>query len=207
MRLTELSRRSQVTVASIKYYLREGLLPAGRPVSSTASRYGVEHLHRLRLIRVLREVGGLTIADLRGVLAAVDNSDLPLHEVLGSAHRLLGPRPKGHESAELRSLTDEVGDFIELRGWRVGRDAPARHSLAQAVMALRKLGWDVKVEDLARYASAVDSLAADDVSAAPAGGTREEIVEFMVVGTVVFDAVLVALRHLAQEHHSARRFG
>lgn len=30
--------------------------------------------------------------------------------------------------------------------------------------------------------------------------------EAVVVGTVVFEAALVALRRLAQEHHSARRF-
>lgn len=38
-------------------------------------------------------------------------------------------------------------------------------------------------------------------------GSRSRIaaIESLVVGTVVFEAVLVALRRLAQEHHSARR--
>nr|MDT0525976.1 MerR family DNA-binding transcriptional regulator [Streptomyces sp. DSM 41633] len=35
MRLAELSERSGVPTATIKYYLREGLLPAGRRISAT----------------------------------------------------------------------------------------------------------------------------------------------------------------------------
>ena len=35
MRLAELSERSGVPTATIKYYLREGLLPPGRQVNAT----------------------------------------------------------------------------------------------------------------------------------------------------------------------------
>jgi hypothetical protein len=35
---------------------------------------------------------------------------------------------------------------------------------------------------------------------------RAEAVEDVIIGTVVFEVALVALRRLAQEHHSASRF-
>ena len=41
----------------------------------------------------------------------------------------------------------------------------------------------------------------------PAEASRGEAVESVVVGTVLYEAVLDALRRLAQEHHSSKRFG
>ncbi len=40
-----------------------------------------------------------------------------------------------------------------------------------------------------------------------ATSSRTETVEAAVVGTVRFEAALVALRRLAEEHHSAGHFG
>ncbi|MGH9125433.1 MAG: hypothetical protein ACRDZ8_12015 [Acidimicrobiales bacterium] len=41
----------------------------------------------------------------------------------------------------------------------------------------------------------------------PSGDDRDRTVEEAVVGTVVFEAALTALRRLAEAHHSALRFG
>jgi len=41
----------------------------------------------------------------------------------------------------------------------------------------------------------------------PPARSRAEMVEYLVAGTVIFEAVLAALRRMAQEHHSAERFG
>ena len=43
MRLAELSERSGVSTATIKYYLREGLLQPGRRVTATQAEYDEEH--------------------------------------------------------------------------------------------------------------------------------------------------------------------
>ncbi|GMA88788.1 hypothetical protein GCM10025868_40380 [Angustibacter aerolatus] len=45
-------------VATVKYYLREGLLPPGTPTSRTQAQYDEEHVRRLRLVRALLDVGG-----------------------------------------------------------------------------------------------------------------------------------------------------
>ena len=61
MRMAELSTTSDVPVATIKYYLREKLLPAGESETANQARYGSTHLDRLRLIRALIDVGGLSV--------------------------------------------------------------------------------------------------------------------------------------------------
>src|SRR4051794_30992013 len=57
MRISELSQVSGVPVATIKYYLHEGLLPAGIPTSATSASYDERHVDRLNLIRALVDVG------------------------------------------------------------------------------------------------------------------------------------------------------
>ncbi|MEP6649003.1 MAG: MerR family transcriptional regulator, partial [Lapillicoccus sp.] len=55
MRLAELCAATGVPAATVKYYLREGLLPPGERVSATRADYGPPHVERLRLIRALVE--------------------------------------------------------------------------------------------------------------------------------------------------------
>src|SRR5690349_14673458 len=96
MRIRELAVATGVPIATIKYYLREHLLEPGTPTATTQADYGDHHVERLRLLRVLREVGEIPIASLRAVVAAIDDPALPLHEVLGRAHHALGPHKPNH---------------------------------------------------------------------------------------------------------------
>ncbi|GFN02698.1 hypothetical protein Smic_12540 [Streptomyces microflavus] len=85
MRIGELSRRSGVPVPTIKFYVRERLLPAGELTSPNQADYGPDHERRLRLIRVLLEVGGLSLAAIAEVLEAADDPEQPVIRVLGRA--------------------------------------------------------------------------------------------------------------------------
>src|SRR4028119_2159610 len=51
MRLSDLSAASGVPVATVKYYLREGLVPPGRLTAATQAQYAASHLPRPRLVR------------------------------------------------------------------------------------------------------------------------------------------------------------
>jgi DNA-binding transcriptional MerR regulator len=207
VQLSDLSRESGLSIPTIKYYLREGLLPAGRATSSHAE-YGDTHLHRLRLIRALVQVGDLPLVTVGQIVAAIDDESLSMHEVLGVAHYALARRGAHNAgSPELEEGRREVDAFLDDRGWQIKDDAPDRDELASALLTLRRLGWDVNVDVFTRYAKAADRLAAWELSRAPADRPRESTVEGMVVGTVVFDSVLSALRRLAEEHHSKARFG
>ena len=81
MQVSELVRATSVPLATVKYYLREGLLPAARKITARSSEYGEEHVRRLTLLRVLREVGAIPVGRLRELVEAVDNPRLADIEV------------------------------------------------------------------------------------------------------------------------------
>jgi DNA-binding transcriptional MerR regulator len=202
VRISELSDRAGVPVATIKYYLREGLLRPGEHTAPNQARYGDEHVRRLRLVRSLREVGGLSIEAIRDVVVVLDDPDRSFHDVLGAAHRALAPpsdRPP--EPDALRSVDGLLDDL----GWQVAPDAAGRALLARALAGLRDVDGDVGAEVFRHHAETVDALAALEVDHVVRRNSRAEAVEALVIGTVVFERALVALRLLAHEHHSGRR--
>lgn len=205
IRISELSRATAVPVPTIKYYLREGLLPPGERTAVNQARYDETHARRLRLIRVLREVADLPIATIRAVLTALEDEARPLHEVLGVAHAALGPPPPAEDG--LADARREVDAFLDRLGWEVSAGAPARTSLARAWASLHHLGREEGVEAFAVYAEAADRLAGWELERVAELDGRERRVEEVVAGTVIYETVLTALRRLAQEHHSAQRFG
>jgi DNA-binding transcriptional MerR regulator len=203
VRISELSIASGVPLPTVKYYLREGLLQPGDQVAVNQARYGDAHLRRLRLIRALTEIGGLPLKSVKSLLEAIDDTDLPLHRLLGAAHHALEPVAP----PEAAPMADVVDSLLQELGWKVERDAPARRTLGRALETLHDLGRDVPRAVLRRYARAAGSLAGAEVASVPADGSRSEAVETVVVGTVMYEAILNALRRLAQEHYSAERFG
>lgn len=207
MRIAELSQASGVPVATIKYYLRAGLLPPGERTAVNQARYDEAHVRRLRLIRVLRDVAELPVGSIGEILAAVDDDALSLHAVLGIAHAALGPPVPERGDGEMAVARREVDAYLDRLGWRVSAHAPARGALAHALVRLRELGLRVSPEDFDVYAEAADSVAAWELERLDTGMDREGQVEQAVVGTLVYEAVFTALRRLAQEHHSARRSG
>ncbi len=205
MKIAELSSRSGTSVASIKFYLRENLLPAGTPTGRNQAEYGEEHLHRLRLIRALVDVGGLSISAARDVLAAVDTADLPDHAVLGAAHHPLA-RPGRHapQDGVWQRARAEVTALVGRRGWHVNDTSAGLDQAADAIAAMRQLGQDDLLGCLETYADAAQTVAAQEVATVVARGDRVRMVEGAVVGTILGEALFNAIRRLAQQDASAR---
>ena len=196
MRISELSKLTGVPVATVKYYLRERLVPPGRPTGATRAEYDETHVRRLRLARALVQVGGLSVAAVRDVLTALDTAGGSLHRVLGAAHSALPPQiDVEHEPVRARSLTSGWG-------WRVHPDAPALAQLEHALRALEDVGARADDARLAAYADAAHRVAEVDVAAVPTT-SPEEAAMVVVIGTVLWEPVLLALRRLAQEAVSA----
>jgi DNA-binding transcriptional MerR regulator len=204
VRISELARTGGVSVATAKFYLREGLLPPGELTAANQATYGPEHVHRLRLVRVMLEVGRMPLSSVREVLVALDDPALSLHDLLAVAHRSLALPRIGDAPADLAAAS-EVDAVLDRLGWRVADDSPARRDLAGSVAALHRLGWTADADVLEPYARAADSIAEREVEYVGEASSRAESVERLVVGTVVFEAVLAALRRLAEERHSLRR--
>jgi DNA-binding transcriptional MerR regulator len=196
MRMSELSERSGTTVATLKYYLREGLVPAGESLGATRADYSEAHLQRVRLVRALIDAG-VSVAESKRVVEALDSPPTSRHDLLGKAQYAL---PATHAQV---SVSDEVRDLLGRLGWRVSPDSPALRSLTGAIAAARSAGVPLEPESLTGYAHATEGIAAVDVAAVP----RDDLAAALhrvVAGTVLVDPVLAALRRLAQEHVSSR---
>jgi DNA-binding transcriptional MerR regulator len=204
VRVAELSTATGVSVPTIKYYLREGLLPQGELTSPNQAHYGDLHVRRLRLVRALIEVGGMSVARLREVLAVIDGPDDLIHKLLGTvqAHIL----PPTDEQADGAGMA-EVDELLARHGWHVSAGNPARQVLADAITRARQLGMDWLTEVLEPYAVAAEEIAKVDIDLTASRGDREGMAEVVVVGTILGDAMLTALRHMAHEVTSVRRFG
>lgn len=207
MRIAELSRRSAVPVATIKYYQRAGLLPPGELTSPNQARYDGRHLSRLRLIRALIEVGRLPVATIRELLVEIDLPEVSTHHKLGRVlGTVAGPRPTEPDDA-VAAAAREVQGLIDRRGWRVGSGAPGRLLLAEVLAALRRTGGDDIADLLDEYADAVERLAALDLEMVRRRAEPAAMVHGAVLGTTLGDTMVAALRRLAQENESARVFG
>ncbi|WP_405486207.1 MerR family transcriptional regulator [Streptomyces sp. NBC_00096] len=212
MRLAELSERSGVSTATIKYYLREGLLAPGRRVSATTAEYDEGHLRRLRLVRALIQVGGIPVAKAREVLAHVDDESLGRTMRIGAALWALPQVPEpDEEDAAVIAARHEVDRLLEMLGWStarmVGALSPIHRSLVAAVSALIRLGYPWDAPLMAPYAELMHQAAVRDLDFMETYPSEEEKVETAVAAVILVQPVLKALHRLAQEEESARRYG
>lgn len=208
MKISELSDRSGLPVQTIKYYIREGLLPKGTATAATRAEYDERHLERLRLIRALRDVGDMPIASVKRVLAAVDDDGVALHDLLGTAqYALVPPADPRPDDPEWRAARQDVDAIVTELGWRILPHAPTRDMLANAFVTLRRLGVPILLTGLRPYIEAATLIAEHEIGALPVGGERGRAVQTAVATNVLYEQVLLALRRMAQENASARRFG
>ncbi|MGL4175784.1 MAG: MerR family transcriptional regulator [Dermatophilaceae bacterium] len=202
MRISELADAGGVPVHTVKYYLREGLLMPGRATSRTRAEYGTEHLDRLRLVRSLVEHGGLGLADVRRILDALEAPPASRHDLLGVAHESLpGVRVEDPTADSDAVVLEALADA----GWPVEHDGPALSSLIRAVTAARDAGVPLTRHSLARYARAMRRVARVDLDVVGDAPSAAEALRIVVVGTVMVDPVLAALRRVAQSVESADR--
>lgn len=207
MRISELSDAAGVPVPTIKYYLREGLLPKGEHTAATRADYDARHVRGLRLIRVLTEIGGLPLASVRAIVAAVAQPETGVHDLIGGAQWALGPRSGDEPSERHRRARAGLDRLLGETGWRVSEYAPARALVAEAMAGLDELGVTLTERTWRMYLRTADTLATDDLSYLSDDMTREDLVTHTVALTVLTDRLLVGLRRLAQEHASAEKFG
>ncbi|MFH8803794.1 MerR family transcriptional regulator [Streptomyces sp. NPDC017936] len=212
MRLAELSERSGVSTATIKYYLREGLLPPGRQVNATTADYDEEHLRRLRLVRAMIQVGRVPVATVREVLGHVDDDSLGRTVRLGAALWALPQVPEPDaDDAYVRAAHREAEDLLTTLGWGNARllttISPAYRSLVVAVAALRRLGYAWDAELLVSYARLMHQAAVLDLDFVETQASEAERIETAVLGAILVEPMLQALHRLAQEEESARRYG
>ena len=204
MRISDLAAGSGLTATSIKWYVSEGLLPAGDRTGYNQTEYTEDHLTRLHLIRSLIEVGGLSVAAVKDVLSAADDPGHPFGNTLGIAQASL-PRVATPPSEE--SLRQVQAAASEL-GWQVHDENPGLPAAAAVLDRYRAQGRDDLTTTLPDYLRAAEMVAEADLDAVTKNLDQGPAVaaQTVVVGTVLGDALFAGLRRMAQENESVRRF-
>ncbi|KJY46269.1 MULTISPECIES: MerR family transcriptional regulator [unclassified Streptomyces] len=211
MKISELSRRTGVPVASIKYFLRQGLLPAGRATAATLAEYGEEHVQRLRLIKALTTLGGLSIAATREVLGAVDQAHSSESALGAVSYALPVPvaaqRAAGHdeEAGADAAAGAEVAELLATLDWQAPVTSPHVKGLTAALEELRRLDAQYAPGELAAYARLAESVARLDLERAAGLDDPVALAERAVIVFAICAPVFELLRRLAQEDQVRRR--
>ncbi len=194
-------------VPTIKFYVREGLLPAGELTSPNQATYGDGHERRLRLIRSMLGVGGLSLARIAEILAVVDDTSQPVFELMGEvAGTVAAPRLAGSGEPSARARA-EVAALGERRGWHVPADHPDGEALARTLTEAERLGHEEFAVTLDAYAQAAERVAEADLSYVRGLGARDDVLEGVVIGMMLGDAVFGSLRRIAQAQEAGRVYG
>ena len=203
MKMSELSKRSGVSVASIKFYQREELLPEPERSSPNQAQYDENHIDRLRLVRALIDVGGLSVAAVRNVLAAAE-ADIPLDSAMGVAQRAI---PGSIDLPELPSRgVTKIDQLIKDLRWMVSYDNPGRGMAARVVDSYLELDHEEFLSGLPEYSRAAAIVADTDLATVALQPSRARMSETVVVGTVLGDVLFGGLRRMAQENAAHRLY-
>ena len=163
-------------------------------------------MRRLRVLKMLREVGGVPVTSLRQVADALDDETLSVHDVMTLVADVITAGPTIEVDAESLGMVDQVLDAMEWSGVRP--ESVDRLRLATLVALLNGPGpLGASVEVLSFYAGLADQLARAEVALIDHSVERSELLEQMVTGSVVYGQVFELLRQLGHEHHHRVRTG
>lgn len=199
MRISELSVATGVPVATIKFYLREKVLTEGRRASATQAEYDDHHVARLGVIRALVDAG-VGIAGVRRMVAVLDDPPATPYELLGAANAAVTP------SVDVALDLAPAHELIA----RMGADASECYpeqvaAVAAALATLDRAGFTVPAPVLTAYLEGLQTMAEAELSATPTD-SADAAVRYVVLGTVLVEPLLLALRRVAEQAAAARRF-
>lgn len=204
MKISKLSRLSGVSVPTIKFYLREQLLPHGTLIARNQAEYDETHLSRLRLIRLLTGIGMMRLASVREVLAAIDSNCVSPHRLAQVVNRALVPEHpmQSASTTAYENASRQVSRLLDGIGWAVRPDAAERESLVRVMTALESLGVAVETATFEPYVDAAERLAVLELSGpgGPGGPGVTGGPTAVVARIVLFEVVFAVLRRIAYTH-------
>ena len=156
LKMSELAERSGVSAATIKHYLREGLLGGPGEIVKTSRNmayYSPEFVERIRLIKRLQEERFMPLRLIRSLLEDLDRPRLPREEVLA---RFDLPA----------NVLDRLAEIGVLTPTRAGYD-PDDIAIVEAIVRFRAGGYDealgFTVYDTLRYRDALAPLVEEEI--------------------------------------------
>ena len=125
LKISELAEAAEVPVATVRHYLREGLLPEPVKTSKNMAYYPPEFVDRIRLIKQLQEERFMPLRVIREVLDSAGRTPeaeiLERYDIPERALRrltevgVLSPDENGYSQAEVRVI-DAIARF-RAAGW------------------------------------------------------------------------------------------
>jgi DNA-binding transcriptional MerR regulator len=201
MRISELSAQTGVPVATIKFYLRRKLLHDGVRTSATQAQYDESHVVRLRLIRALLGPGGLSVTAAHRVIQAIEDPPPSVHELLAVAASALARPSVGSDGQP------HVDELMRRWGWEMDqKDHPTYAAVEDALRALDEAGFELPEGALDFYLDHMRQIAQFEIDNVPTDSPTAAV-RYVVLGTVLLEPLILALRRLAEQEASARRFG
>ncbi|MDO4718039.1 MAG: MerR family transcriptional regulator [Propionibacteriaceae bacterium] len=194
--ISVLSQRSGVSIATIKYYIREGLIRSGQDLEADDA----ETIDQLRLIRGLVHVVGLSIRQVRQVLELVrDPTQSPAALMTGVTVMLPLAGARDAPAADLA----EARATLARAGFDQLPDAPYVNQLLAAIALADECGVGMDAEHLDAYARAARECAEADFNCLPLD-SPSQAARAAVLGTAIYDPILLGLRRLAHRELADR---
>ena len=199
MKMAELSRRAGVPIPTIKFYIREGMLPRGDRIGRNQATYSETHLERLTLIGTLQQAG-LSLAAIKQALQAMDTTDADRPDFMAIAVGALAlPTPGAVDAATAAQADALLRAVVQRRGWAVDPHLPAWEPTVRACAGILSAWPDALTEQsLERYAAVTEEVATFELPETwnPTVSPGEAL-KYVVLGTVLFEPLILALRRLA----------
>ena len=202
MRMAELSRQTGVSVATIKYYLREGLLAPGIATSANQALYNHSHVERIRLVRSLSKVAKLSLSTIDEVLKIIDGGGNAMEAMARTQSALVGDISS--EEEDFSEAEDLLDSEIEKQGWHIYKQSPAYRMALRALVELQSENLSAPINHLGNYIQAADKIGETDIATLAAATSAQDVVRRMAVGTTLRAPLSDALILLAQQHHSGK---
>jgi DNA-binding transcriptional MerR regulator len=177
LKISELAAAADVPVATVRHYLREGLLPEPEKTSRNMAYYSPDLVERIRLIKQLQEERFLPLRVIRELLDSGDGDPERLRALIDLEDRILesalaGERKRvsAREVKRRYDVPTEVLDRLaklevlspDGRGY-----SPSDARIVEAISRFRAGGYDERigftVYDTLRYKRALEGLVKEEV--------------------------------------------
>ncbi|WP_415114154.1 MerR family transcriptional regulator [Microbacterium sp.] len=203
MTISQLSEVTGVHPSTIKFYISSGLLPRGELIASNRAVYGAVHVDRIRFIRTLVTVGGVSIARLQDVVAALDGGSLTA--VLAAAQDAVRDDPAAPSVRE--STLDRLRERFGIEAGSPLFHHPSLRRLAAAAEAAEEPLGDGFDEWLDGLIDAADRAASADLALVSHAGSPAVAAQYAVVGIPLGDVILKHARRLWQSTSTTQTYG
>ena len=177
LKISELAARAGVPVATVRHYLREGLLPEPVKTSRNMAYYPPEFAERIRLIKQLQEERFMPLRVIGELFAAADGDLERVRALLGTGEELFKralsderERTSREELLRRLELPERALDRLaELGVIGSGEDGYTRSEvrILEAIARFRAAGWNERTgfgaRDVARLMRGLEPVIADEI--------------------------------------------